>query len=257
MTKPAFFRALFYCLLGCFASINAAADSSAQQWRDTDGIVVVVGSPFIELHVQPGRGHARFHAVAKDDRLRLFKSRGGWYKAETEDGKVGWIPADALHTVSDTEGYPLDLTTPSWHEVQKPWQLGLNAGTFSGAEVYTVFSGYRFTPNISAELRYTQAFGVSTNYKLTSLMLLHQPFPEWRISPYFALGAGEMKIFRESVNAISADEKDITISNGVGIIFYLTHNVSVRAEYNHHTILTTAENNEEVDQWTAGFSVLF
>lgn len=257
MTKPAFIWALLLPLLGCATSISANAQGSAGTWQSSDGVVVVVGSPYIELYVQPGRSHARFHAVEKNQRLRLFKSRAGWYKAETEDGNFGWVPAEALHSVYDTEGYPLDLAIPDWHEAQKPWQLGLTAGSFSGAETYTVFTGYRFTANISAELRYSQAFGVSTNYKLTSLMLVHQPFPQWRASPFFTLGAGQMKIFRESVNAISADEEDITISNGGGLIFYLTHNVSARIEYNHHTLLTTADNNEEVDQWKAGFSVLF
>lgn len=252
MTKSALIRALLLPLLICSAVAEAAAT-----WQSNDGVVVVVGSPFVELYVQPGRSHARFHAVEKNQRLRLFKSRTGWYKAETEDGKIGWIPAHALHTVYDSEGYPLDLRTPSWHEAKRPWQLGLTGSSFAGAKAYTVFTGYRFTPNISAELRYTQGFGADTHYKLTEAMLVHQLFPRWRASPFFTLGAGEIKIYRDSVNAISADEKDIAISTGGGLIFYLTHNVSARIEYNHHLFLTTADNNQEVDEWKAGFSVLF
>lgn len=254
MTKPAFFWALLLPLFGC---LNSAGAASADALQGGDGIVVVVGSPFVELYVQPGRSHARFHAVEKNQRLRLLKSRAGWYKAETQDGKVGWVSKYALHTVYDTAGYPLDLATPSWHEAQNPWQLGLTVGSFSGAEAYTVFGGYRFTPNISAELRYTQAFAIDTNYKLSNLMLVHQLFPEWRASPFFTLGAGKIKLYRDPVRAVSTDEKGVAISTGGGLIYYLTHNVSARIEYNHHVFLTTADHNQEVDEWKAGFSVLF
>lgn len=257
MTKPAYIWALLLPLLCCPISVSMAAESAQSPWQSSDGVVVIVGSPYIELYVQPGRSHARFHAVEKNERLRLFKSRAGWYQVETQDGKTGWVPEHALHTVYDAQGYALDLSTPQWHEARNPWQLGLVAGTFGGTEAYTVFTGYRFTPNLSAELRYGQAFGVSTRYKLSSLMFVHQLFPKWRASPFFTLGAGKMKIYRETVNALSPDENDITISTGGGLIFYLTHNVSARVEYNHHILLTTADRNQEVDQWKAGFSVLF
>lgn len=257
MTKPAFIWALLLPLFGALICANAAAAESDSAWQSSEGIVVVVGSPYIELYVEPGRTYPRFHAVEKGQRLRLFKNRAGWYKAETQDGEIGWIPRRALHTVYDTQGYLLDFSLPTWHEADNPWQLGLIGSRFGSAKAYTVFTGYRFTPNISAELRYTQAFGESTHYKLGSVMLVHQLFPEWRASPFFTLGAGQMKIYRDSVNAISADEKDITITAGAGLLYYLTHNVSARVEYNHHTVLTTRDNNEEVDEWKAGFSVLF
>lgn len=257
MTKPALIWALLLPLLGCLTYTNHALADANSTWQSTDGVVVVVGSPYIELHVKPGRSYARFHAVEKGQRLRLFKNRAGWYKAETQDGKFGWIPRRALHTVYDTEGYPLDFSAPTWREADNPWQLGLIGSRFGSAKAYTVFGGYRFTPNISTELRYTQAFGDNTHYKLGTLVLMHQLYPEWKASPFFAMGAGKIQIYRDSVNAISADENDVTINVGAGLIYYLTHNVSARIEYNHHTLLTTRDNNEEVDEWKAGFSVLF
>lgn len=235
----------------------AAAQDIPTTWLEDDGVVVVVGSPFIELYVQPGRGYARFHAVEKNERIRLFKSRTDWYKVETQDGKIGWVPRRALTDLYDTEGYPLDFRTPSWSEAKHPWQMGLMVGEMESAITYTVYGGYRFTPNISAELKYTQAFGDTFNTKLVSGMLLHQPFPQWRASPFFTLGAGNMKFFRDGVLVKPEDENDNAVTVGGGLMFYVTHKVVARLEYNQHTLLTTRDNNQEVEEWKAGFSVLF
>jgi opacity protein-like surface antigen len=248
----------FGAALLCSAWLHPAqAQEESSSWRNREGIVVVVGAPFIELYVEPGRGYARFHAVEKNERLRLFKTRTDWFKVETEDGKVGWVPRRALVDLYDTEGYPLELQTPSWSEAQYPWQLGLLAGEMAGASTYSVYGGYRFTSNISAEIKYTQAFGDTSNTKLTSLMLVHQPFPHWRASPFFTLGAGNMKIFRDGVLVKAEDEKDNAVTVGGGLMFYVTHKIIARLEYNQHTLLTTRDNNEEVEEWKAGFSVLF
>jgi opacity protein-like surface antigen len=242
-------------LLAWFHPAQAQEESSS--WRDRDGIVVVVGAPFIELYVEPGRGYARFHAVEKNERLRLFKTRTDWFKVETEDGKVGWVPRRALVNLYDTEGYPLELRTPSWKDAQYPWQMGLLAGEMEGASTYTVYGGYRFTANISGEIKYTQAFGDTYNTKLVSAMLLHQPFPHWRASPFFTLGAGNMKFFPDGVLVKPEDENDNAVTVGGGLMFYITHKVVARFEYNQHTLLTTRDNNQEVEEWKAGFSVLF
>jgi len=235
----------------------AQAQDAAPQWRDKEGVVVVVGAPFIELYVQPGRGFARFHAVEKNERIRLFKNRNDWYKVETQDGKIGWVPRRALQQIHDTEGYPLDFSTPSWSERKHPWQLGLMVGEMDGAISYSLQGGYHFTANISGEIKYTQSFGESFNVRLGSLMLLHQPFPQWRTSPFFTLGAGTMKIYPDAVLVNAEDQQDTAMTVGGGVLFYVTHKVIARLEYNQHTLLTTREYNEEVEEWKAGFSVLF
>lgn len=257
MTKPVLSWALFLPLLCLIAYSCYAEGDEGVEWLGNKGIVVVVGSPFIEMYVEPGRSYARFHAVEKNQRLRIFKSRAGWYQVESEDGKIGWVPRHALLNVYDTDGYPLDFSTPSWSEAQNPWQLGLLGSSFSGAQAYTVFTGYRFTPNNSIELRYTQAFGEFSNVKLGSLMVVHQLFPQWRYSPFFTMGAGLVKTYPDATLVAAEDEKDTAVSVGGGLIYYLNHKISARIEYNHHTILTTRDNNEEVDEWKAGFSVLF
>lgn len=238
-------------------SAAAAAFDGAQQWRSHKGLVVVVGDPYVDVYVQPGRGYARFHVVEKNQRMRIFKRRPGWYKVETEDGKIGWVKQKDLHLVYDTNGYLIDFSVPRWDEVTNPLQLGVLAGSMSDAVAYTVFAGYRFTPNISTEIRYSQGFSDFSNSKLASINVLHQPFPQWRYSPFFTLGAGAIRTFPDSVLVDPEDQQDNIVSVGGGLMIYLSYKLVARLEYNKHTMLTTRDNNQEVEEWKAGLSVLF
>ena len=47
------------------------------------------------------------------------------------------------------------------------------------------------TPNFSAELSVSQVFGDYSDALIASrISLVAQPFPEWRVSPFFSLGTG-------------------------------------------------------------------
>lgn len=245
------------CVLCLAAHPSLARSETEIAWHNQQGIVVVVGSPFVDVYVQPGRGYARFHVVEKNQRMRLFKKRGAWYKVETEDGKFGWVKQQELQRVYDTDGYLLDFTVPQWHEAANPVQFGLLGGTMNDAVAYNVYAGYRFTPNISAEIRYARGFGDFTSVRMATANLVHQPFPNWRYSPFFTLGAGALETLPDAVLVDAADEQDNVVSVGGGLMVYLSHKVVIRLEYNMHTMLTTRETNQEVEEWKAGLGVMF
>lgn len=244
----------------CLWLTVAAAGAGAQEVefsRADMGITVVVGAPYIELYTQPGRGFPRFHALEKYEQLFIRKRRNDWFKVETEDGKSGWVRKRDLNNLYDLEGNPLIFPTHHIGDTEFPWQMGLLWGETEGTTGYTLFGGYRFTPNISAELKYAQSFGAASTVKVTSLMLVHQPFPTWRVSPFFTLGGGVLDTDPEAVLVIAEDRQDTALTVGGGLSAYITHRILARVEYSKHTVLTTREFNEEVEEWKAGFSVLF
>jgi hypothetical protein len=53
------------------------------------------------------------------------------------------------------------------------------------------------------------------------------------------------------------DRTDQTVHAGAGVRAYLTRRFIFRAEYRNYMVLTSRDDNEEVDEWTAGFSVFF
>ncbi len=241
----------------CLWLLSMAANAQSQFPANDLGITVINGAPFVELYVQPGRGFPRFHAVEKHEQLRITKSRNNWFKVETQDGKSGWARKRDLHSLLDLDGKPLDFASPAIGGNHHRWQAGLMGGQMEGINAYTAYLGYQLTSNISAELKYSQAFGVRTNTTLTGLQLVHQAAPRWRVSPFFSLGAGSLTTSPQTYLMQSEDRTDTAFTLGGGLLAHITHRVLARLEYNKHTVLTTHESNQEVEEWKAGFSVLF
>ena len=242
------FRILLLCVACLFTGHVYAKDHS---------LTVRVGNPLLELQLFPGRGYPKFHAVEKNETITIEKSRAGWYQVVTEDGIEGWVHRRDMVNLTDLEGNLVDFTIPKWYEVQDPWQLGLLGAEFGGIGAYNVLLGYRFTPNLSTEIHYSQAFGDFSTTKLANINLVHQPFPKWRYSPFFSLGAGVIKTFPDAILVEAEDEEDSVLTVGTGLFIYLNHKVMARLEYNKHTVLTTQDSNDEIEEWKAGLSVLF
>lgn len=245
-------------LSGALSQTGYADEVSAAEWSATNGVVITVTAPYTDLHTGPGRGYPVFHVAEKYDRLHLLKRRAGWYKVATTDGKTGWVPQARLNNALAADGAVLDFSEPGRGDDRKQrWELGLQAGDFSGAHALGLHLGYRMTENLSTELRYSQAFGNFSDSKLVSLNILHRPFPSWPVVPFFSLGAGVIKTSPSATLVETEDRQDNLLSVGGGAVFRVSSRFSLRVEYNHHTMLTTRENNEEVDEWKAGFSVSF
>lgn len=223
-----------------------------------EGVDVIVTDPFANIHSGAGRGYPIFHIVERGQTIRLLKRRTNWYLVQTSDGKTGWIKRDQLRTTLSTDGSGIDFAdTDRADYLARRWEFGFMAGDFSGAQALTNYVSYHFTPNISSELKYTQAFGEFSNSKLISLNLVHQPFPNWSVSPFFTLGSGRIDISPNSDIVQVEDRDEPVLTVGGGFLFYLSRRFILRLEYNDHTTLTTRENNEEVDEWKTGFSIFF
>ena len=140
---------------------------------------------------------------------------------------------------------------------RRRWEAGFLAGDFEGADVMSVYAGYYLTQNLSAELAVSQIFGNYSDAVMASANLLAQPFPEWRLSPFFLLGIGA--IYTDP-NVTLVDEKDRTeeiSSVGVGVRWYLTRRFILRAEYQNHVIFQNKDDNQEINEWKAGFAFFF
>ncbi|WP_075187042.1 SH3 domain-containing protein [Teredinibacter haidensis] len=222
------------------------------------GVEVVVTDAFAEMHTGPGRGFPIFHTIEKGEKIRILKSRTDWYKVATEKGKKGWVYRDEFQNTLGLQGEMVDLSRPGREAFHKRrWELGVGGGDFSGARGLNTYLGFHLTQNISTELRYTQAFGSFSNSKMFALNAVHQPFPDWKVSPFFTLGTGNITISPSSDIVQTEDRDNGVLTVGGGFIFYVTRSFLFRLEYNDHTLLTKRGINEEVDEWKAGFSVFF
>ncbi len=233
--------------------------SYPEAWRKIkNGLIVIVAAPFVEMHTFSGRGYPIFHVVEKGEKIILVKQHNDWFKGITTDNKIGWIKRGQLEGSYDERGNVLGFRELKWRDhIENRWRTGLLAGHFENVISYSPFLGYSFTDNISTEIKYTQAFGDFSTLKLASINLVHKPFPSWRYSPYFSLGSGIIQTLPGTVLAESEDRDDSVLTAGAGVLWHFSHRLTVRLEYNSHTILTSRDENEEIEQWQAGFSVLF
>lgn len=244
--------------ISLFTSLSvAAADTSTPRWSDTDGEFLIFKGQVLELHTAPGSGYPLFHALENGEVIRIFKRRGDWYKVETASGLQGWVHRIKLNSLADKDDRLVDFPNPTWKEAENTAQLGLLVGRTAGAISYTTYLNYRFTHHLSTELKYTQAFGDFSSTKMASLHLLHHPFPHWRVSPFFSLGSGSVKVSPNAVVAEPEDRQDSFIAVGGGFMYHFSARIDLRAEYSKSTILTTRESNEDIEEWKAGFSLLF
>lgn len=229
---------------------------------------VQVAAAYIELHSGPGRGYPVFYVAEQGEWIEVLKRRTDWFKVRVFHGhegaskarwaREGWVRLEALAQTTTAAGQPLGLDEPGIGDFgSRRWEMGILAGDFSGADVISIYTGYAFNDVLSAELGLSQVLGKYSDSQLADVSLLAQPFPRWRISPYFSLGSGVIRTNPQATLVQAEDRIDPTGHAGVGVRTYLTRRFLLRAEYRRHTLFTTRESNQEIDEWTAGLSFFF
>jgi uncharacterized protein YgiM (DUF1202 family) len=237
-------------LLQCFITTEALADDEYYK--------VVVAEPYMEMHTGPGRGYPVFHVVDRGDEVEVIKRRTDWFMVRTKRGKEGWVRRAEMELTLTPEGEKTMFAEAGFGDFsRRRWEGGVLAGDFDGADIMTVYAAYAMTQNFSAELSVSQVFGDFSDAIIGRVTLVAQPFPEWRLSPFFSLGGG---LIYTDPNVTLVDESDRTdqiASAGVGVRLYLTRRFMVRAEYKNNVIFQDKNDNQEIDEWKAGFAFFF
>lgn len=242
-------------MLAFATSLNAAEEVDAE---DEDYQAVIIDDPFIEMHTGPGRGYPVFHIVEKGEEVLLIKKKTQWYKVKSPRGKLGWVHEDQMARTLTPAGENYETKTPDQEGfIARNFEAGFMSGDFDGATVLTLYSGWNWTENISAELSISQALGNVSDIQFANISFMHAPFPEWRVSPYFKLSAGKIQTKPRAILVFPEDREDEMLGIGFGARAYISRQFFLRAEYNSYTILTSRNDNDQVEEWKIGFSVYF
>lgn len=223
-----------------------------------DDLQVTVNDAYLELHTGPGRGYPIFHVVERDEVISLLKSRTDWIKVRTYRGKTGWLRRADMQLTLSADGQVPDFPDASKAEyLTDRFELGFAVGDFDGADSLTATLGYRFTTNLTAELRLAHNTGRFSDTEIIAAALVHQPFPEWRISPFLSLGAGQITTFPSATLVVTEDRKDSLLQASLGAYVHLSGRFFMRLEYTNHYLLTNRNTNDEVNEWKLGCNVFF
>lgn len=219
---------------------------------------VRVAEPYIELHTGPGRGYPVFHVVDRGDEIEVLKRRTDWFKVRTARGKEGWVKRADMALTLTADGEVTQFAEAGFGDFsRRRWEGGILAGDFEGGDVMSAYLAYAMTRNLSIELEASQVFGDFSDAVVGSVSLVAQPFPEWRLSPFFLLGTG---IIYTDPNVTLVEESDRTEqigSVGAGVRWYLTRRFLLRAEYRNSVIFQNKDDNQEIQEWKAGFAFFF
>lgn len=250
-------RLALILLLMLTAPLSAAAD---WLWGGADEPMpqVQVAEPFVEWRTGPAVGYPVFHTSEKGEWLTLRMRKTSWLKVTDRKGREGWVHVDDVQLTLDGEGEQVSLSNPRFDDFSsRRWEAGLMMGEFEGAAATAVYGGYLLTRNLSAELWGSQVLGSASEIRMVNANIVHQPFPHWRISPFFTLGVGHIFIEPKATLADPGDRDNSIGQAGLGLRAYVTDNYFIRAEVKDYKIFTNRATNEEATEWKIGLSIFF
>jgi len=255
LLSPLFATAVLAEDEGFFSSIGSSISGI---FKSAEPVYATIAEPYIELRTGPGRGYPIFYIAERGEQVEVLKERTDWYKVRNRKGKEGWVFANELAKTLGADGQLLGISLPDFNDyTHRTWEGGMMFGDFGGADVVSVYGGYHFTRNISAEIDVAQFYGTFSDGKYVTLNLLHEPFPDWRLSPFFALGGGVVETQPKSTLVQTQDRTDNMLDVGVGVRYYLTRRFLVRAQYKNYVVLTSRDSHEKIDEWKLGFSAFY
>ena len=259
---------VFACLVGAPALAKQTPEEKAQakdekaaakEAAEKDKLLqVFVSEPYLELATGPGRGYPVFHVVEREDSLDVLFRRTDWFKVRDERGVEGWARARDMRRTKLADGSPFlfnlgDRAGFTTHD----WEIGIGGGDYGGANLINAYGAYSLTDNMKVELTLSQFLGNSSNGYKAEVGITQVMFPEWRVSPFLELGTGIVIVEPRATLVLPDDRTDQTAFAGVGVRAYLTRRFFVRADYRWHTVFTSRDDNQELEEWKVLIACFF
>jgi len=199
--------------------------------------------------------------VARGDTVRIIRAKTNWFKLETGDGISGWASREQMRQTLVPSGESFKLTDLDEEDFeQRKWVFGMTGGDFGSAPVFTLFGGYAFTENLTAEIHLGQSIGTSSSSRILTGNLMLQPLPDLSWSPYLMLGLGKIEVKPGSGLIAQDDEINTLVQAGVGVQTFISRSFLFRVEVNQYVIFSadaTRNDNEVVNEWKIGFAVFY
>ena len=219
---------------------------------------VSVADPYLELHTGPGAGFPIFHVIDRGESVEIIMRRTDWFQVRGPDGKEGWVDRAQMERTLQPGGSEIEFAQADQQDfTDAKWEFGLLTGDFGGANVISLYGGYSLNPNVAIEVWGSQILGNFSNGWMGSVNVVHETWPDWRFSPFFTLGAGIIHTSPKSTIVQGEDRTDEVGHVGVGLRVYATRRFLLRVEYKSYVVFTSRDENEEVEEWKAGFAFFF
>jgi hypothetical protein len=250
-------RYLFHSLLACCLALSGAWQGAhARAAKST--ATVVVQDAYLDLRTGPGRGFPATRSIERNASIQLLRQRTDWIKVRTVDGREGWVHRTQLERTLTPGGAEVRVAGPSPEaRTEHRWEVGLGTGDFGGANVVTVNGAYALTPNLLVRADVSHLLGDYSNGWLGTAGIAHVVMPAWRVSPFFGIGGGVLSVSPKATLVQAEDRTDSVAYAALGARGFLTNRFLLQAEYRSYVVFTSRDENEEIDEWTVGFTYFF
>jgi hypothetical protein len=219
---------------------------------------VVVQDPYLELHSGPGRGFPVTQVVDRGASVALLRQRTDWIKVRTERDREGWVHRTQLERTLTGDGAEVRLAGPAPDaRTQHRWETSIGAGDFDGADTVTVAGSYALTESLFVRADISQLLGEYSNGWLGTVGIGHIFMPQWRVSPFVALGAGVVYIEPKATLVQTRNRTNQAAYAGAGLRGYVSDRFLLQAEYRQFVVFTDTNDNEVINEWTVGFTHFF
>jgi len=229
--------------------------------RNEDYYQLTIADPFVDMHTGPHAGYPIFYVVERGEQIHVLSRKTNWFKVETRNGKIGWVSREQMAQTLLPSGEVFQLVERGEEDFAKRrWVAGVTGGELESAPVFTLFAGYSFTENLSAELAVGQSVGSDSSSRFVKGNLVMQPFPDFTYSPYMTLGIGRVKVKTSSTLIASDSDTNTFAQVGFGIQRYISRSFLLRIEVNEYVVFSTSStgnDNEVLDEWKIGFAVFY
>lgn len=243
--------AALWLILAC--AVFATTAVAAERYK-----TVSVSDPYLEMRTGPGIGYPKFYVVDRGESVDILKRRTDWFLVRADNGKEGWVDREQMERTLQPDGQNVDFAAKTQDDfTNSKWELGVLAGDFGGANIVSMYGAYSLNPHVGVELWGSQILGNFSNGWMGSVNVIHETWPDWRISPFFTLGAGVVRTEPKSTIVQGEDRTDQIAHAGGGFRFYATRRFVLRAEYKSYVVFTSRDDNEEVEEWKVGFAFFF
>lgn len=235
------------------AALLTPAVSAAREY-----LQLFVTAPYLELHTGPGRGYPVFHVVPRDGSVDVLFRRTDWFKVRTEQGVEGWASQTDMQkmVLADGSQFKFDLGDRAGFTSHR-YEMGMFAGQYGGATLVSGYMSFSFNPQLALEASVGQFLGNFSNGETEAIGFAHVFVPEARWSPFVTIGLGLVQTQPKATLVAAPDRDEQSAYVGGGIRFYLTRRFFLRAEYRQYWIFTKRNQNEDADEWKAGFAFFF
>lgn len=130
-------------------------------------------------------------------------------------------------------------------------------GVFDSEPMLKLWAHYRFTDNLGIEAAIGQVQGVFSGTDLWHVNLVAEPWADYRLSPFFAVGFGKFKNI-PNASLVSATPTDAKLANAaVGVRYHLNDRFVLRADYTVYTAFIDEARSAEYRAVTLGISFFF